>query len=266
MLTRWISRTPQEWLAAFPRCLAETWIYCSLGLLVIIVLRSLSGDLNSPLDFLPSAAWGLVIAVYSYALRHIGPECNWLRLTPLQWQAKIACATGLLLAALSIRGSTTLGLLVLWLPWIYLELHWWLVRMEPVVPSLSASAFVSTALLPSHESDIDLEAEWNEQDATAPGELLAEMRRVRLPEGEMISGTFALEFAVGQQVAFAHLIFQPPFATVPELLLEPLDGESLTLKAAEVRSYGARIEAKRPAKQTMAACVKVAYEALTPFD
>ena len=79
----------------------------------------------------------------------------------------------------------------------------------------------------------------------APG-LPNTMERFVAPDRmEYVEGTVELEFAPGQSRAVCHLPFMPPLAAQPDVECEVVDDSDIRVKAAEVRTYGLRIEGKR---------------------
>ena len=77
---------------------------------------------------------------------------------------------------------------------------------------------------------------------------------------ESIEGAVRLGFAAGAKKSVAHVAFWPPLCAAPNFDCHLLDDAAVRVKAAEVRSYGVRIEAQRTeteAEQT----VEVAFSA-----
>jgi hypothetical protein len=71
-----------------------------------------------------------------------------------------------------------------------------------------------------------------------------------------------IDFAPQEQVAALHLAFCPPLGSDPEIELETVDADEITVRATECRSYGVRLEAKRGRDTASAASVLVRLEAV----
>lgn len=61
---------------------------------------------------------------------------------------------------------------------------------------------------------------------------------------EELSGWLRLSLAAGQRTGSVHVAFCPPFAAVPELEVEQIDGPEARIKPPQVLPYGARLDLK----------------------
>lgn len=63
--------------------------------------------------------------------------------------------------------------------------------------------------------------------------------------GDVLEGSVKVTFAVGQRQANIHIPFVPPFATVPSIECESIDGCEVRLKIGTIQTFGTRIEVRR---------------------
>ena len=78
-----------------------------------------------------------------------------------------------------------------------------------------------------------------------PPDVTQWLTRSQTDDGEVIKGGFRVDFADGQRDATIHLSFCPPFAKVPQILAEDLDGQNLEVTIAASFPFGARISVRR---------------------
>lgn len=80
--------------------------------------------------------------------------------------------------------------------------------------------------------------------------------------GDWIEGITTAVFQPGEKQATVHLVFSPPFARIPELTCEAVDGPPARIKTA-VFCHGARLEAKRRNDVGSAARLRIGFVART---
>ncbi len=61
---------------------------------------------------------------------------------------------------------------------------------------------------------------------------------------ETLSGWLRAPFVVGQRTGSVHVAFCPPFAAMPELEVEQVDGPEARIKTAQLLPYGVRFDLK----------------------
>ncbi len=74
---------------------------------------------------------------------------------------------------------------------------------------------------------------------------MQQLTRTRAADGsERLSGWLRAPFLAGQRTASVHVAFCPPFAAVPELSVEQVDGPPARVKTAQLLPQGARLDLK----------------------
>jgi hypothetical protein len=213
----------------------------ALTLVVLYLLaRRLSGALVAPLDFVPALALGLLIAFGTWSMRQLA-----LGVVPEQPKLLVGiCAmTWLLVAGLTLSGTSPLAGLALWLPVIATEAYW---RVVP--PDVVRLAGDQTA---------------RREERPSPSEVVQQFTRTREEGCEQISGIVRMEFAAGEQTAAQHVAFCPPLQSDPEVEIEAVALNDVTVRAAECRSYGLRLEGRRGRDTAQPLTVLVSFEAAT---
>jgi hypothetical protein len=171
---------------------------------------------------------GLVLAASAWLLR--GFFSPWLRgWTAFGMAASIVAACA---AAISLEGSSALGLLALWLP-IIGEVGW-------------AAGWRQHSTMPGNrESDvIALDSALSEL-AFADSAVTQQLVRLRGVDGsETISGCLRANFAAGERTTYLHVPFCPPLEGTPECAAETIDGAAARVKVSQVLRQGARLEVR----------------------
>ena len=241
--------------------LVAAWLGAMALVFCVLILRRLSGGLTTPLDFTPAFLVGCAMAIHSHLVRNIIRGEKLDGLTPRQTDMKISLATYLLLLTLTIPSTISLAVMVLWLPWITFELQWWCVRMEPAKTFATVHPLVHAGTQPQAQSTQIVEKLMAGEE-TEEEDLMALIRRVRTEHSELISGVVQIDFEPRQQIAVAHVAFCPPLPSDPEIMAEPCEGEPVTVRVTESRSYGARLEVKRTQSLPTAERIMIAFEAV----
>jgi hypothetical protein len=225
----------------------------------ILVSRRLAGALIEPL---PS------MALVSIGVMSIGVVCIIRILTTqvaLNWF--ISAILLLLALAVSLPGSSWLGLIALWLgvageeiwawraqrskPRSQLDIAWRhtaedIPQSKYVRPLTQAPVFSSTPALPI-QSVVEPTEAWNDSTATQ------HLKYSRTTDGVMsVEGWLRAEFAAGQRTATIHAAFCPAFTHTPNVECEPLDGSDCEIRPMLTLPWGIRwdIKLNRAAKQT----------------
>jgi hypothetical protein len=105
----------------------------------------------------------------------------------------------------------------------------------------------------------DLAAELAEEAELVPANVVQQFTRVRESGGESLFGVLRGDFAPGERTQNLHLAFCPPLARTPELSFEQVSGPPASFKAAQVETFGARLEVRLATPSEEAACVLVEF-------
>jgi hypothetical protein len=202
-------------------------------------------------------------------------------------------------AAISLSGSSPIGLLTLW-TLLLAEAAWaasrgglagWR-RVSPKPPSSPAELSLDAAPEPTQPSAeppssaagfqptqaivaADLDSFASEQGAAAEqGEapsldpdIVQQLVRRREPDGsEWLNGSLRVDFAPGQRVASAHVAFCPPFFRTPDCEAESVDGPDCQVKVSQLAPHGARFEVRldRPAESAESVMLEIAVHVESP--
>ena len=129
---------------------------------------------------------------------------------------------------------------------------WYARRFSPPPTPQPSSPAPMSHVMPSLESDV----------ANLPEEVSQQLTRSQAADGaDELSGWLRLAFAAGQRTGSIHVAFCPPFATVPELELEQLDGPEARIKTAQLLAYGVRLDLKLAAAAEEPASVLLQFSA-----
>jgi hypothetical protein len=121
-----------------------------------------------------------------------------------------------------------------------------------VPPPLDAQELASTlsaereAMLGGNGlSDLEMESEEGPDLFGQDDNVLQQLTRSRVSdEIEHIDGCLRASFAPGQKALTLHVAFCPPFARVPEIQAEQLEGPECRIKLVQCQPYGARFDLK----------------------
>lgn len=172
-------------------------------------------------------------------------------------------------ASLSSLSPPRWPLVVVWLAILAEEGAWWTIyfrgRRSPSRPRVGEPH--STAVAPEAARQVPtLDAETRSPEASRvdgefiPPNVVLQMTRVRDEHRhETLFGVLRCAFAAGERNQNLHLSFCPPLGTVPELSFEQIDGPPATIKAAQVESFGARLEVRLDAPQDGSADVLLEF-------
>ncbi|MHB0956571.1 MAG: hypothetical protein ACYC0X_09795 [Pirellulaceae bacterium] len=234
-------------------------VACTCTILVVpgwLCIRHLSGKLQQPLGFPAMLAVGVISAAAVSALR-----CGWWR-TGLQTAHRGSLAAALwllptvavllLAAALTLRGTSTAALGVLWGSLLLNELMWgrygWrLVRRDPTrapanevpPPTVAASAVRRHATAPpdrlaegSDEGELSLASDVSQQIT----------RSQSRQHGDTVAGVLRALFQPGERSRNLHVAFCPPMPSRPTVEVIQLSGPRTRVKVADVQSFGVRFD------------------------
>jgi hypothetical protein len=97
----------------------------------------------------------------------------------------------------------------------------------------------------------------------AEGQIVQQLTRVRRADGsEMIHGTLAAQFAPGVRTVTLHAAFCPPFARLPQVDAEAIDGPDASVKIVQVLTSGVRIDVQLARAADRAQCARVEMAAV----
>lgn len=193
-------------------------------LVLFLLLRRLSGALNTPLEFLPALFAGLLLGCGSWLLRRcVRSERSITAITVATW---------LVVVVLTLSNRDLLSILALWLPVITAEAVWRVLPHEQTGPAAAVASVRQAAVVHAPV------------ETASPANVVQQFTRTREDDVEVISGSATLNFEAGEQTATLHLVFSPSLNSDPEIEVES-ETEGVSVRTTERRSYGARIEAKR---------------------
>jgi hypothetical protein len=142
----------------------------------------------------------------------------------------ITAFTWLVVVCLTLSETSPLAVLALWLPVIATEALW------RVTDHAAASPVDLTHSLPRPSSP---------SSPSSAESLVQQLTRTRENGQERVSGKARIEFAAGEQTTALHVVFCPPLDHDPEVDVEAIDAEEVSVRATECRSYGLRFEVRR---------------------
>ncbi len=255
----------------FPMCI--TAIALGAAAAGLLLFRRLSGAIALPVSE-PVLAWtGLVMAGYVVVLR-----LSWFTLvrddphgarpfSPLECCliTTVTLSVVAVAASLSIPGTETVGLLLLWSLPLGMELamavwanrmssHWGLrfgghtrPNIGPRVPGRpSGSTDEPPEEIPADDHSFRFDPPHQPSPPHWPDDDVSQqLTRRRTAEGvDSMHLWVRGEVLSGARVGAVHLAFCPPFGHTPEVLFEQADGPEATIKPGQVLPYGVRLEWK----------------------
>jgi hypothetical protein len=162
----------------------------------------------------------------------------------------------ILALAVSLPGSSPLGLLIMWLTIIAVEVRSWRRRPAQVPHHNLSHAGIATppkSLVEIKQRTFDeppAASDWLDQS------LAQRMvyRRSDSDENTIVEGWVRANFAAEQRTAIVHVAFCPPFARQPQVEAESLDGPEAEIRPTLVLPWGIRWEIKlaTPAAEPLA--------------
>ena len=218
-----------------------------IGLAFLVLMRRLGGAFNQPLGGTALVAVALCIAAavfcfrqLSEVARHDPAEDNprgWIFRYLLPTVGAIA-----LLVALSIPGSSILGLLCAWSIVIGADVGQWL---DFLGPQLRRDSAASPPRHPAVEPLVDSsELEFDEEEPEVPAGLVQQITRVVEGPSESIHALVRASVAPQDRLAIMHLAFCPPLHARPELTAHALDAADADVKITQAETFGVRLEVR----------------------
>ncbi len=273
-----------EPLRSWLRWISASTIVCLLLLSLFLAARRIFDPLARPLD-----ETTLLIAAYLFAAILLTARLTW-RLSADQrenlWLRRLtmlsASASGLLFAtALSIANPVTLQLVLFWSLIVAVEIAWWISNLSrressrrrprangfdgcrtanssrpsgsPFAPLVNNGAKATSA------ATIAIDEEY--ADAW-PAELSQQISRFDDGNGEeVVAGQLRSRFSAGERTQSLHVAFCPPLDIAPALSVEQLSGPRADIKAAQVETFGIRLDVRLAAVHRNAVEVVVQFHA-----
>lgn len=215
---------------------------------LLLFARGVAGFFLEPLGFLAALATGLLLSLASWLMRTVAKRVA-LAAEPRRALVVLAVvAIWLLVVGLTCSHMTSLAVLALWLPVIAMESAWWV--LPPEAPLLTLTQERGGPLTSSGTLPREMEIGAN---------VTQQFTRVQQDGGEIVRGIAKIEFAAEEQTAALHLVFSPPLAHDPEVTIQDIAAEGVTVKATDCRSYGVRLEAKRGREASQPLTVRIRY-------
>jgi hypothetical protein len=231
---------------------------------LFIAWRRMAGALVSPLDTLAMLAIGVVLAAAAVGARF-----------SVSFDKRFAALVSIVVltigASLSLPGTSDGGLAVFWTLILGEEIgSWWfLLRRQsrvrvprstcPTVHQHTAgqassgtptvhprtAGQASSGTLPGHTTPLPPCTAEQVSSATLSEQVLQQLTRSVAADGsETLGGLLRLPLLPGQRAGSIHVAFCPPFACVPEVIVEQLEGSACRVKTAQLLPYGARLDLK----------------------
>jgi hypothetical protein len=241
-----------------------------LLLCVLLVVRRIAGGLQHPLPSVGLVAVGLLAAIMTTGLRILAEntgeanESIWKR-----WSWRLLPTIGLLCFAigLTLPGSSAWGLAIFWGILALEEGVWWFRDLRGLQGSRQTAGRERRELAQREgRSQVEISRTTGPDWADAlPSEMTQHVtRRWTANGGEIISGFVRGDFQPGERTQNLHLSFCPPLASRPALETHQLEGPTARIKAAEIESYGARLEIRLTSRISHPESVVVQFEATVP--
>ncbi len=240
-----------------------------------VAMRRAAGAFEQSLEPATLAAIGALLAVVAAAIRlgwflpqaaNASPRLDraMMIVTSL---AVVSLGGGLCLPETPVLGTFLLCTLLM------AEESWawaWHLRhcSEPTFPAVPRSVRLDTAhdSLPRTNRGAASHATPTIAPETAvlSDDITQQLTRSQAADGvEELSGWLRLSFAAGQRTGSVHVAFCPPFAVVPELEVEQIDGPEARIKPAQLLPYGTRLDLKLAAASEEPTSVLLQFSART---
>ena len=218
---------------------------------LVFAWRRVSGALVRPLSPALLISSGLLAAISALGIRTL-----WRRSSDRKASSQgnlvldISLGASLLIFgfALSLPGTNSWGLGVLWLLIIAEEILAW--RPRAGVVARASRPHFKQPKRPNHILPAKDVTQQLTRSTTAEG-------------GDVFSGWLRLDLAPSQRTGNLHVAFCPPFTGTPELTAVQLDGPEARIKIAQLLPYGARLDVKLIALNKEPACVLVQLTAIS---
>ncbi len=234
---------------------------CAAGCVLLLTAASLllwrrfSGALVSPLN----ASALIVVSAFLVAslAAVLQVVLNWT--TPGSRPLRIAllglCLVGVVATAgsLSLGGTSTLGLTLLWGPPA-------LATLVPLAVAALRGGRARRSSDHAHAADSPARGQESRIQRVDSPHLASRVPAPHFPpenvsqqvtrsrsedDRDVCRGWIRASFDEGQRQQVVHLAFCPPFETLPELSTSVADGSTVEIKHAQLMPYGARVELKR---------------------
>jgi hypothetical protein len=201
---------------------ASIMLLLMVGLLMLV--RRLSGALDSPLAPAPLIATAAGLAAWGTAVR-VQFGCR-----------RVGWTTFAVLAMFAVGCSYPVSRIVDWPVWVATFVAVWL------IPSKLRPAVARTA--------------------PPADQTLQELTRSRTADGvETIRGTVVAEFAANERTAIVHIAVCPPFERLPAVEAHRTAGPACEVKITQVLHQGVRLEVRLTRASTAAERVKLDFVA-----
>lgn len=217
--------------------------------------RRLAGALSTPLDIATLAA----VAVAAAAVAALVRLCLAAR-APWSIHANITVALALLALAMSLPGTSPLGLVLLWSVLSGEEAWaWWLYRVRRPLRSASAdeqpppksddvAICAAEGIAEEDSCGIETDGLTDEdvgEESLPAADVLQRLTRSRAADGsETFTGWLRVPLAAGQRTANLHLAFCPAFGQTPTITVDQQDGPAARIRPVQLLPYGARFDLK----------------------
>ena len=260
--------------AAWWSALSVIFLLCAM-----LLARRIAGELRQPIRGEVLIALGLVAAGLASLLRLARVSSP---ASPPDWRDRAGrlFAPGLCVlffgTAVSLPGTPAWALSVFWCTLLVAESMWWYFAAGLSYPVIRWPQRRRVVAVKSGQSPlpagfrklgidaadmIELTDEEEEIEPSLPARVTQQFTRLNSePAGELLVGLVRAGFAGGERSQNVHLAFCPPFEGTPALHAEQIEGPSVSIKAAQVESYGARLELKLAARADASESVIIRFQ------
>jgi hypothetical protein len=231
-----------------------------------LLARRWAGGLSEHLAALTLIGVGGVAVITAEVIRSLNQRvrsAGQTTLSPPRFWFPFA-ALPVLAYAVSVPGSSFFGLSMLWLMIVGEEVRLWRNR-KTTRPFLTSSR--STIAAPK----INLDDRRSSVEPSPPADwhnpAIAQQLVYRRTADNIaaVEGWLRASFAAGQRTAIVHVAFCPPFAGVPRVEAEPLDGTACEIRPTLVLPWGVRWECKLSDPATATTSVVLEFFAAESF-
>ena len=170
-----------------------------------------------------------------------------------------SCGVLLLAMSVSLPGSPAWAVAFLWLAIVCGEGTWWVLGLRS--PRSRPAARLSANRIVTPQAAVTADHEPSELVRELPPDVSQQLTRCSEDDHELVYGMLRCGFGPGERSQNLHLAFCPPLAARPQIEVQQVEGPSVRIKAAQVESFGARLELRLTRQAESQESVVVSFEA-----
>ena len=210
---------------------------------VFLVARRWAGGLSEPLSAFTLISVGIISVATSEVIQKLNQHYHSATPhSPARFWVPFA-ALPILAYAVSLPGSSFITLALLWLMIVGQEVRTWRKRSRSTSAAASSRATIAApkTIVADQSPSAEQPPPANWLDQAVVQQLVY---RRTADNKATIEGWVCATFAAGQRTAIVHVAFCPPFAGVPQVEAESLDGPACEIRPTLVLPWGVRWECK----------------------